>query len=137
MDEHNITLTTNTNQVFFSNISNRKYYCSLKWVCKIEQKNKWTKFQLGLLLKNLHNRNTFNLVGRWKRIHFQHVLLMIQSITSLTSSHPVSSYTRLLIPWINLLILCWGYYYHSWAKAVPNSWMFWHFVVRAFTFRPR
>ena len=50
MDEHNITQTTKKEQAFFSKISNRKCYCSWKWVIKIEQKIKWTKFQFGLLL---------------------------------------------------------------------------------------
>jgi hypothetical protein len=50
MDEHNITQTTKKEQAFFSKISNRKCYCSWKWVIKIEQKIKWKKFQFGLLL---------------------------------------------------------------------------------------
>jgi len=53
MDEHNITQIIKKDQVFFSKISNRKYYSSLKWVCKIEQKIKWKKFQFGLLFKKL------------------------------------------------------------------------------------
>jgi hypothetical protein len=46
------------------------------------------------------------------------------------------SILHILIPWIKRLSLYWGYCCHPWSKAVPNSWMFWHFVVRAFTFRP-
>ena len=42
----------------FSKISNRKYYISQKWVCKIEQKIKWNKFQFGLLLNKLAQPKT-------------------------------------------------------------------------------
>jgi hypothetical protein len=57
MDEYNITQTTKNDKVFFLKISNRKYYSSQKWVCKIEQKINWKRFQFGLLLNKLAQPN--------------------------------------------------------------------------------
>jgi hypothetical protein len=73
----------------YSKISNRKYYSSQKWVCKIEQKIKWKKFQFKLLLNKLAQPKHMSSGWKMEFNQFSTLFLMIKSITSITASHPV------------------------------------------------
>ena len=130
MDEHNITQTTKKEHVFFQ-----------RWVTR-STIARWSEYaELNRKLSenscSLDNQSTLNLVGKWKLINFQHLLLMIQSITSLTASYPVQflntsphslnqasqSVLRELLPFL----------YQNSLQFLK----YWHFRVRAFTFRPK
>jgi hypothetical protein len=113
MNEHNITQTINNDQVFFqrwvtgSTIARWSEYAELNW--KLSEKS----FSLYCCEKYLHNQNTFNLVGKWKLINLQHLLPMMQSITSLTASYhslnqASQSVLRVLLPFLH--------------QKVPSSW---------------